>query len=142
MNIRKLTKIQIPLIDQSYAKFGFNLTEDVSKNIEIIENSATEDLFKSVPLDIEVSVITDALIDEAFNSSVIEGAFSTKRRTKEMIEKHLKPSNKSEIMIMNNYRALVYIMDHLEEPLDENIILSIYRILTKDMLNEEDIVEY
>jgi Fic family protein len=141
MKVRKDTKIEIPLTDQSSSKFWFNLTNEIRNNIEIIDNSATEDLFKSVPMDLEISVIADALIDEAFNSSVIEGAFSTKRRTKEMIEKHLKPSNKSEIMIMNNYRALLYIIDHLDKPLDEDIILAIYRILTEDTLDEDNIVE-
>ena len=141
LNIRKNTGIKIPLIDQSSNNFWFNLTDDISKNIASIESSATEDLFKSVPLDLEISVIADALIDEAFNSSVIEGAFSTKRRTKEMIEKHLQPSNKSEIMIMNNYRALLYITEHLDEPLNEDIILSVYKILTQDTLNKDDIVE-
>lgn len=141
MNIRKNTRIKTPLIDQSSNNFWFNFIKDISDNVEIIDDSATEDLFKSVPTNLEASVIADALIDEAFNSSVIEGAFSTKRRTKEMIEKHLAPSNKSEIMIMNNYHALLYIVDHLNEPLNENIILSIYRILTKDTLDKDDIVE-
>ncbi|MCT4606568.1 MAG: Fic family protein [Marinisporobacter sp.] len=141
MDSRKNTGLEIPLRDQSHNSFWFNLSNEIANNIQVIENSATEDLFKSVPNDLEISVIADALIDEAFNSSVIEGAFSTKRRTKEMIEKHLKPSNKSEIMIMNNYYALQYILHHLDEPLDENIILSIYKILTKDTLDEEDLVE-
>ncbi|MBK5243016.1 Fic family protein [Clostridium sp.] len=141
MDMRRLTKIEIPLIDQSSLNFWFNLNNEIINNIEKIDNSATEDLFNAVPMDLEVSVIADALIDEAFNSSVIEGAFSTKRRTKEMIEKHLEPSNKSEKMIMNNYRALLYINDHLDETLDENIVLSIYGILTQDTLNDDDIVE-
>ncbi|GAA0717337.1 Fic family protein [Clostridium malenominatum] len=138
---RKKTGVEVPLIDQSSNNFWFNLTNDIIKNIDSIDNSATEDLFKSVPIDLEASVIADALIDEAFNSSVIEGAFSTKRRTKEMIEKHLKPSNKSEIMILNNYQALLYIMEHLDEPISEDTILSIYKILTQDTLVEDDIVE-
>lgn len=141
IDIRKKSCIKVPLMDQSSNNFWFNLTNEIKKNIESIENSATEDLFKSVPLELEASVIADALIDEAYNSSVIEGAFSTKRRTKEMIEKHLQPSNKSEIMILNNYRALLYIMNHLNEPLNEEIILSIYKILTKDTLDSEDIVD-
>lgn len=141
VDIRKITGIEVPLKDQSSNKFWLNLTNDITENIKLIDNSAMEDLFKSVPLDLESSVIADALIDEAFNSSVIEGAFSTKRRTKEMIEKHLKPSNKSENMILNNYQALLFILKHLDEPLNEDSILSIYRILTKDTLDKDDIVE-
>ncbi|MHC1724368.1 MAG: Fic family protein [Aminipila sp.] len=139
--IRKNTAKPIPLKDQKDENFWFNITEEMSEYIAIIDKSAMNDLFKAVPEDLEVSVIADALIDEAFNSSVIEGAFSTKRRTKEMIENHLEPSNKSEIMIMNNYHALVYIMDHIDQPLNEDIILSVYRILTRGTLKDEDIVE-
>lgn len=141
IELRKKTGHQIPLKDQSDNFFWIDLTDDISNNIQSIENSATEDLFKSVPKDLEISVIADALIDEAFNSSVIEGAFSTKRRTKEMVEQHLEPSNKSEIMILNNYQALLYILDHIDEPLNEDIILSIYKILTKDTLDEDYITK-
>ena len=139
--LRKATSIDIPLKDQLDNHFWFNLTDEITSDIRTIQESAEEDLFKSVPSNLEASVIADALIDEAFNSSVIEGAFSTKRRTKEMIEKHLNPSNKSEIMIMNNYRALLYILEHLGQSLDENIILSVYKVLTKDTLDEADITE-
>lgn len=92
--------IAIPLKDQNGNQFWYNSTDDIIDNIETIESSATDDLFKSVPIDLEASVISDALIDEAFHSSVIEGAFSTKKRTKNMIEKNLKPANKSEFMMM------------------------------------------
>lgn len=141
MKVRKKSSIEIPLKDQDDNKFWFGLIDEITKNIDVIEDSATEDLFKSVPKDIEISVIAEALIDEAFNSSVIEGAFSTKRRTKELIDKNLKPSNKSEIMIINNYRALTYILDNLNKPLNEEIILDIYNILTKDTLNKDDYVD-
>ncbi len=138
---RKSTGLPIPLTDQKNMNFWFNMTKEISDNIHMIEKSAVNDLFRSVPEDLEASVIAEALIDEAFNSSVIEGAFSTKRRTKEIIENQLQPSNKSEVMIVNNYQALLYIMDHIDEPLNEDAILSIYRILTKNTLDESDIVE-
>lgn len=58
-----------------------------------------------------------------------------------MIEKSLKPKNKSEKMIMNNFYALKFILDNLHKPLNEDIILEVYRILVKDTLNEDEIVE-
>lgn len=141
VEIRKDTAIVIPLKDQANNNFWFNITENIQKNIYLIENSATEDLFNAIPIDIELSVITDSLIDEAYNSSVIEGAFSTKKRTKEMVENNLTPRDKNEKMILNNFYALKYILDNIHNPLDENMILSIYRILTEDTLKEDEIVE-
>ncbi|MGY0373969.1 Fic family protein [Clostridium sp. JNZ J1-5] len=141
MEERKKSSISIPLKDQKNENFWFNITENIKKNIEIIEKSATEDLFKSVPFNIEVSVIIDSLIDEAYSSSVIEGAFSTKRRTKEMVEKNLEPKDKSEKMILNNFYALKYIIENITTPLDENMIINIYKILTEGTLEEDEIVE-
>lgn len=138
---RKSTSTLVPLLDQKNNYFWFNITKEIKANIDEIEKSATEDIFKSVPESFEMSVIADALIDEAYNSSVIEGAFSTKRRTKEMIEKNLEPINKSEIMILNNYRALSYILENLDHPFTESTILSIYKILTKNTLDKDNEVE-
>lgn len=90
---------------------------------------------------IEKELIIDALIDEAFNSSVIEGAFSTKKRSKELIQKKQKPLNISEQMIFNNYKALEYILNNLDHPINESITLEIYRIITENTLDEENQVE-
>lgn len=141
MLVRKKTSIQLPLLDQNRKPFWFNITDKIKTNIKIIEDSAKEDLFNNVPSEIEDTIIAQTLIDEAFSSSVIEGAFSTKARTKNMIKNKLDPTDKSEAMILNNYKALQFIVDHIDEPISEEIILSIYNIVTKDALDEEEIVE-
>ncbi|KYH34833.1 adenosine monophosphate-protein transferase SoFic [Clostridium tepidiprofundi DSM 19306] len=138
---RKKTAIYIPLKDQNDNFFYFNITDNIKNNMSIIEDTATRDIFKSMPYDVEISVIADSLIDEAYNSSVIEGAFSTKKRTKELVENDSIPRNKSEQMILNNYYALQYILNNIDNPLNEEIILDIYRILTKNTLNKDEIVD-
>lgn len=138
---RKKTAHYIPLKDQANNNFYLNITKSIKKNISVIENIATKNIFNIIPYDVQISVIADSLIDEAYNSSVIEGAFSTKKRTKELVENDLTPKNKSEQMIVNNYRALDYIMKNIENPLCEEIILDIYNILTEKTLNEDEKVD-
>lgn len=138
---RKKTAIIIPLKDQTDNYFWFNLTPTIKKNIELIESAGTKDVFKSIPPEIKTSTIVESIIDEAYNSSVIEGAFSTKKRTKELVEKNLNPTNKSEKMIVNNYHALQYILDNLDNPLNEDTIISIYQILTQNTLEENEVVD-
>lgn len=125
-----------PLIDQQNNKFWFYLPQSTLNRLELIEKTATDNIFQHAQKSIQNSVILEALIDEAFNSSVIEGAFSTRKRTKEMVEKKLQPTNKSEQMIINNFKALDFIIQNLSSPLDEGMILSIYRILTENALDE------
>ncbi len=125
-----------PLIDQQNNKFWFYLPQSTISRLELIEKTATDNIFQHAQKSIQKSVILEALIDEAFNSSVIEGAFSTRKRTKEMVEKKLQPTNKSEQMIINNFKALDFIIQNLSSPLDEEMILSIYTILTENALDE------
>ena len=78
----------------------------------------------------------DSIIDEAFYSSAIEGAYSTKARARELIQNGKSPENKDERMIVNNYDALRFVLDHLDTPINEAITLEIARILTEGTLDE------
>lgn len=138
---RKKLGTGIPLKDQGGQFFWYCLNDFLVERIKIIDDSGAKSLIQHVKQDIYEKIKVEALIDEAFHSSAIEGAFSTKKRTKEMVEKKSKPINRSEQMIINNYLALEFVLENLHKPLNEEIVLSIYRILTKDTLEPEDIVD-
>ena len=78
----------------------------------------------------------DSIIDEAFYSSAIEGAYSTRAKARELIQSGKSPKTKDERMIVNNYEALRFVMDHLDMPINEAITLEISRILTDGTLEE------
>ncbi len=78
----------------------------------------------------------EGVIDEAFYSSVIEGAYSTRQRAREVITSGAPPKDRSEQMIVNNYAALRFVLDHLDGPINEAVILEIARILTEGTLEE------
>lgn len=78
----------------------------------------------------------DSIIDEAFYSSAIEGAYSTKAKARELIQSGKSPATKDERMIVNNYEALRFVLDHLDTPVNEAITLEIARILTDGTLEE------
>ena len=63
---------------------------------------------------------------------------STKKRTKELVEKGLEPQNKDEKMVLNNYHALSYIMENLHKNITEELIVEIFKIVTKGTLEEEE----
>jgi len=146
-NYRKSRGIEIPLFDQKQNNFWFcpiPYKELFSIIDECAQASISDFIVDGIAKDVRIlekNLLMDALIDEAFNSSVIEGAFSTKKRTKEMINKKVKPINISEQMIYNNYKALEYILGNLHKPLNEDTIIEIYRIITEKTLDAEDEVE-
>lgn len=141
LEYRKQRSIEVTFKDQHGQPFWFVLTDAIKTRLENIDNEAVKNVFDYFDDKTQHITILNALIDEAFFSSVIEGAFSTKKKTDEMITKKLKPANKSEQMIMNNYLALDYILENLSASIDEKMIFNIFNIVTADTLDPEDTVE-
>jgi Fic family protein len=56
-----------------------------------------------------------------------------------MLRKKKSPQNKSQQMIVNNYNTIQYIVEHKDEPLTEELLLTIHRLMTEKTLdNPED----
>ena len=138
---RKDKSIKVPLFDKEGKNFWFIITENIREALEYIDESGQMSLLENIDAKIKSQVVHDFLIDESFSSSVIEGAFSTKKRTNEIIKNKLDPKNLSEQMILNNYHALTYILDNIDDPLSEKILLDIYKIITKNTLRDDCITE-
>ena len=83
--------------------------------------------------------LSSSLMEEAIYSSKMEGASTTRIEAKDMLRKKKSPQNKSQQMIVNNYNTIQYIVEHKEEPLTEELLLTIHRLMTvKTLDNPED----
>lgn len=98
-----------------------------------LEELTTKEIYKKL-------LIEDMMFEEAFYSSVIEGAFTTKKRAKEVV-KSKDPQDHSEQMILNNYSALVFILENLDKPLDEKIFVEVFKIVTLNTLEDDEITD-
>ncbi len=81
--------------------------------------------------------LVSSIMEEAISSSIIEGANTTRRKAKEMLRKELKPKNKSEQMIVNNYRTIEYIVHNQTDELTPEKLLYIHELISKNTLDEE-----
>ena len=83
--------------------------------------------------------LSSSLMEEAIYSSKMEGASTTRIVAKEMLRKKKSPQNKSQQMIANNYNTIQYIVEHKDEPLTEEALLHIHRLMTEKIMdNPED----
>ena len=83
--------------------------------------------------------LSSSLMEEAIYSSKMEGASTTRIVAKDMLRKKKSPQNKSQQMIVNNYNTIQYIVEHKEQPLTEELLLTIHRLMTEKTLdNPED----
>ncbi|MFC8239411.1 Fic family protein [Streptomyces chartreusis] len=106
------------------------INRDTSGQIAISEqvtNPATRDRY-----------LVNSLIEEAINSSQLEGAATTRRVAKEMIRTGRPPRDRDERMILNNYEAMRFIGTIKEERLTPDLICEIHRIVTKGTLSNPD----
>lgn len=114
--------------------FAFCLTKELNRRVEKINSfwKSVEYLLKSR---YEKDLVFDTLISEAFSSSTIEGAYTTHKRTKELIKEKLTPENRSEKMVVNNYYALKYSDDYIRKPIDKDFILKLHQVVTEETLD-------
>lgn len=83
--------------------------------------------------------LSSSLMEEAIYSSKMEGASTTRIVAKDMLRKKKSPQNKSQQMIVNNYNTIQYIVEHKEQPLTEELLLTIHQLMTEKTLdNPED----
>ena len=82
--------------------------------------------------------LSSSLMEEAIYSSKMEGASTTRMIAKDMLRKKKSPQNKSQQMIVNNYNTIQYIVDHKDDPLTEESLLYIHRLMTEKTLDNPD----
>lgn len=104
----------------SYAKGQLSLTEEVT-------NPATRDRY-----------LVSQLIEEAITSSQLEGASTSGKVAREMLRSGREARDKSEQMILNNFRAMQRIGEVRDEPLTIELICEIHRIVTENTLDNPD----
>ncbi|MGE0078641.1 MAG: Fic family protein [Bacteroidales bacterium] len=107
-------------------QFDMHIGGTLGSNIGIAETDKTKFIISSI-------------IEEAISSSQIEGANTTRKKAKEMIQQERKPKNKSELMIMNNFITMKYIVQHKDDELNSENILFIHKLISNQTLdNQED----
>lgn len=88
-----------------------------------------------VPGDNKERYLISSLIEEAIASSQMEGAVTTRKVAKEMLRKKLSPKDKSQRMIFNNYQTIRFIVENKHQPLSEELLLEIHRLMTVGTLD-------
>ncbi|WP_127531110.1 Fic family protein [Paenibacillus kobensis] len=142
---RKDISIEINLLDQNKEKIWFVLTPQLMAQLHKLEEGASNDIQDIISYVTDWdNKVTELLIDEAYNSSVIEGAISTRKRTAEMLKKKEPPRDNSERMIYNNYAAMMYILDYINDQnnvINEDSFIALHKIITEGTLDEEDVTD-
>lgn len=82
--------------------------------------------------------LVNSIMEEAIASSQMEGASTTRRIAKDMLRKQLKPTNKSQQMIVNNYETINKISHNKQADFSPERLLDIHRSIASKTLDNSD----
>lgn len=125
---------KLPLSAMDGSAFWWVLTDHIIEESEKVIALARRDIIFDRPE--YQAAFEEAVLDEAVYSSVIEGAFTTRKEAQAFIREGRTPKNKSEQMVKNNYEALTYVLENIDAPITKETIFQIYSLVTKDTLEE------
>ena len=132
---------KLPFTSKSGTQFQFCMTDHIYKDLHWLDQNAAGRIGMDKPVTnphTRDTYLVGSLIEEAINSSQLEGASTTRNVAKEMLRQGRKPKDHSEQMIFNNYQAMQFIRDYKQEKLTPAMILHLHRILTEETLDDAD----
>lgn len=91
-----------------------------------------------IPEENKNQYLISSLMEEAISSSQMEGASTTRKVAKEMLQKKMTPRDKSQQMIFNNYQTISFIVKNKKEPLTEDLLLEIHRLMTDGTMEKPE----
>jgi len=121
----KFTYPTTDFIQRTLHLFDMHIGGTLGSNIGIAETDKTKFMLGSI-------------MEEAISSSQMEGANTTRKTAKEMIQKEQKPRTKSEQMIMNNFYTMRHITQCKNEELTPEKLLKIHKLIAGKTLDNPE----
>ena len=133
---------KLELKDPNGKRFSLALTEGLLRKLHQMDRDAGGAIKAGGPMSAITSdekrdrYIIRTLVEEAITSSQLEGASTTTSEAKRMLRSGRKPRDRSEQMILNNYRAMRFVRDNRDQRLSLEFILELQRIVTENALDD------
>jgi Fic family protein len=132
----------IPLTDPSGTPFVYGVPDLVARRLHYVDQRCSGEVAMPEVVTADEHArqhyLVNSLMEEAIRSSQLEGATTTRRVAKELLRTGREPKDRSERMILNNYRALQYMHDAMHDELMPGTVLELQRILTDGTLENPD----
>lgn len=127
--------------DKHGQSFKYMIPDPVWQKILWIEKHASGTLMTDGALPGQQAgqqYLVNSLVEESITSSQLEGAATTRRVAKSMLQTGREPRDVSERMIFNNYLAMQFLKGFQNDELTPSIIMALHQTLTEGTMQEED----
>lgn len=140
LKVARLNGRTIPLADLDGNAFQYNIPDEAQRRLHVVDKRAAGEIrmpeVVTTDARAEQKYIVNSLMEEAIRSSQLEGASTSQRVAKEMLRSGREPINRSELMILNNYRAMWFVREEIGDRLTPADVLRLQAILTEGTLDD------
>ncbi len=138
---RRALRRSLPLLATDGSHFQYANVDSIQQAVHTIDQQASgQILAEEVVTNLRSSdrYLVSSLIEEAITSSQLEGASTTRRAAKELLQTGRKPRTRSEQMIVNNYNAMLAAEElaRSEDGLTPTHVLDLHRIVTDGAIDD------
>jgi Fic family protein len=138
--LRRSQRRALPLTDASGQPFTYSTPDSVLRLLHYVDQRCAGEIAMEeiVTADDQARAhyLVNSLMEEAIRSSQLEGAVTSRRVAKELLRSDRAPKDRSERMIVNNYRALQFMRDEIGRTLTPEAVLELHRIVTDGTLRD------
>ena len=131
----------LPLTDSSGHHFGYCMPDPAYEMTHLVDRQASGEIAISEVVtspELRNRYLVSSLIAEAITSSQLEGASTSRAVAKDMLRSGRPPRDRSERMIVNNYRAMNTVRGWKDDLLTAERVLQLHRIVTDGTLDNPD----
>lgn len=133
---------ELPLKDPEGKPFRFGIPDEAQELLHFVDQHASGEIrMPEVVTGSEAArkhYLVNSMIEEAIRSSQLEGAATTHAVAKEMIRTGRPPRDRSERMILNNFRAMEFMLEEVGRELTPELVIELQRILTEGTLDDPE----
>jgi len=128
------------LTDPEGEPFGYTLPDMVLRHLHHVDQRCSGEVAMDEVVTSERRAgrqfLVNSLMEEAIRSSQLEGATTSRVVAKELLRSGREPADRSERMIVNNYRALQFMREEMGDELTQSGVLELHRIVTEGTLKD------
>ena len=120
--------------------FKFSVTEKMQELLHTLDLNLGGSLGTQgiIPEKDKKFYLINSIMEEAIASSQMEGASTTRKVAKDMLRKQLKPKNKGQQMIYNNYVTIQYLVENQSKDFSEEHLKEIQRLIKHNTLTNKE----
>ena len=129
----------LPLADARGRPFVYSFPDELLALLHQVDSAARGAIEADEPItgpESRERYLITSLIEEALTSSQLEGASTTRKVAVEMLRAGRPPRDRSERMIVSNYRAMEHVRRLRSERLSAARVLELHRLVTEGTLRD------